>query len=798
MADRIRPPGSRAWQGREVRPSADASSRARRRLALVVLALILVLSGILAAVLLYPRALPQAHFVALGIDQYRDERLPAPLWTGRDCAALRRVGWKDQNAFTSQERGLLVQELKNLGRSQPKDQPLVVYLCARAVVAEDGGVAVLPGDCRLDDPATWLPLADVLESLRACPVQHKLLLLDLAQPCAEPRAGVLTNDVPERLEAELRTAADQDPHLQVLCACSPGQVSLASEDLGHTVFAHYLIQGLAGQKVDPRVTVRGLTAFVTDRVDRWAWHNRRLRQTPQFFGPDTDHALLVGGQAPAEETALEAEYPGWLTRGWKLRERWRAEVALSTPPRLYRELEQALLRAEDRWRGGDKVEDVRADLDTRLTRVERERNTGAAPDLSEPSSLAEAVARGREVPRIDVGDALRDLKNLADLHVRVSTPRPGEKPSEKDQARLAKAREEFLAPFEGKRFQLAWTVFHAALADRNPRPEHLRYWHGLLATEKEPPPRYAEIVYLGRLGELTADKPGDWPALAVADALQTAAEAEQARAAGAMDSAWAGALYRQAQRRREDGEKLLFGPAAGRGKAAEPLAAALREFRGLNESLQALQQAEKARDDALDLLPGYAPYLEHEPKREATWQKALEMTLSLRDTLARPTDKAPPEVFRRLSEEAASLRDNLNNLRQPVETDRVGRLIGQSPKGGGADAREMSGLLRLPALAASDRSKLYSAWRDLTGRLAETEPPDAPPPFDRGRALREERERGLLRARASLALLRLAGAEDTVRVEAALKKAAESPADAAAWQGLRQELRKGWQRRQSK
>src|SRR5207244_6082355 len=118
------------------------------------------------------------------------------------------------------------------------------------------------------------------------PAGHKLLILDTMRPLADPRLGVLTNDVASRISQELK--AVEDPLRMALLSCSPGQVSLVSEDLGQSVFGYYLEEGLRGWaqgwnaegKSHGQVSARELAEFVKRRVDRWAERNRRTRPTP--------------------------------------------------------------------------------------------------------------------------------------------------------------------------------------------------------------------------------------------------------------------------------------------------------------------------------------------------------------------------------------------------------------------------------------------------------------------------------------------------------------------------------------
>lgn len=238
--------GPRPWQGGRYHSSARRGPGGRLRTILILLAVILALAGAVVAWVLYPRGVPRPNFTAIAIDQYTDPRIPPNQWTAQDREALRGRGWPESNAFTSQQKDRLVAELRNLGRNQPADQPLVIYLRAYALPTGKGDLAVLPGDANLDDETSWLPLQDVMGFVKDCPVKRKLLLLDVAQPFADARAGAVANDAAARAGPIVKKAVDEDPNLLVLCSCSPGQTSLASEEMGHSVFVHYLLEGLSG------------------------------------------------------------------------------------------------------------------------------------------------------------------------------------------------------------------------------------------------------------------------------------------------------------------------------------------------------------------------------------------------------------------------------------------------------------------------------------------------------------------------------------------------------------------------
>ena len=465
MADPSEPVNGHVWQSARSRSSVVRAAKRQTRLRkiYVVGVVMLVMVATIAALLFYWHDPPRPSLVVLRIDQYHDPRIPLSQWAAQDREGLRNLGLAENNAFTSQEKQLLRQQLAVIGQNQPSKQPLVIYLSAYAVVQDDGTVAVLPADARLDDPTTWLPVKDVLDALKECPVQRVLLLLDLAQPCVEPQAGVLAANVPERLRPALQTAVKDNKKLQIFASCSPGQTSLGSEELGHTVFAHYLIKGMAGAASRrlygqpsqfESATRRELVLYATIQVDRWVYHTTGQRQTPEYFGTEDDYDLTVTERTTVPAAVpLSPDYPSFLVDGWTERDRWWDERGPRTPPEQIRLLEQALLFADERWRKGEVPDKVEADLQPTLTRLKQKRLASfSSPDQSEPRSLAEAVARGQKLPNASESDAqrrdheqemLRQLKKLGDQWALVKQPKPNEKPSEAATGQLKADMEEF-------------------------------------------------------------------------------------------------------------------------------------------------------------------------------------------------------------------------------------------------------------------------------------------------------------------------------------------------------------------
>src|SRR5262249_27275615 len=212
----------RSWQRPLAPPTPQTRARGRRWKLFLVLAAILVLGAILVAVLLPIHPFTPPFLLTIPVTEYREQQLPVNALARADSDALCRCFAQPRQALDSPAtRSLLEKELDSL-RSHREDT-VVVHLCALART-DAGQVYLLPRDADMDDPKTWLPLDRVLQALHDCPARHKVLLLDVARPSANPRLGILADDVAERARPLLEQAVAEDGSLWILCACGPGHV----------------------------------------------------------------------------------------------------------------------------------------------------------------------------------------------------------------------------------------------------------------------------------------------------------------------------------------------------------------------------------------------------------------------------------------------------------------------------------------------------------------------------------------------------------------------------------------------
>jgi hypothetical protein len=147
-----------------------------------------------------------------------------------------------------------------------------------------------PERARLDEPATLLPLSQVVARLKACPAKQKLLLVDACRVEVEPKEIRDKSGVPAiELDAAAPFRRQLPEGMAALFSCGPHQKSFELPDTGG-VFTHYVVEYLEG-RADParyrrgEATVQELAAYVaretTDHVDQ------RLRedQVPELVLP---------------------------------------------------------------------------------------------------------------------------------------------------------------------------------------------------------------------------------------------------------------------------------------------------------------------------------------------------------------------------------------------------------------------------------------------------------------------------------------------------------------------------------
>jgi hypothetical protein len=818
MADRQPAHDQRSWRPKRVEQPATTGRPTRGRIYALAIAL-LVLAGTVIALLFWLRPIQEAYFLGIWIDQYADARIPYASWVNEDRDSLLALPWRDKddrNPFARQHLHLLRELFQNLqGR---EGRPLVVYVNAYAL-ANDEEVFILPGDAKLEEPKSWLPLGDLLKGMHNSSAHHKLLILDIMRPLSAPRLGLLEEDVAGRAWPRLQAAVEEDPALAILCACSAEQSALGLGVARHSLFSFYLEQGLHGradgwndkQRSDGRVSMRELAAYVSARVDRWSLHCRGVRQTPMLLaGKVKDFPLVLSqdwkADSPAEETESEA-YPEWLLKRWQLLDVPAGSSDLSIPTRS--RLMGTLLQAELHWRQGMTPERITPQVDEAAAAFDTERQQRQKERDGAPlHSLAEALANRVSLADAEKSGVLSKLEDLAKLDGEARAAKPDDK-KEIDK-KSAAIRSELIKAYQDKPLDLAWLVWQATAKQVRPGRDQIRSWDSLLATAwRDLPsdlrPRLAEIDFLHQLAGWPGPDGKAWPAELIHDALLVLWTREQTRAFPDEEGEWFKSLRTAANEKWSEGSRMLMqaDPVAWE-TAVSRIRAAQSGYDQLYRYLQLLRQARQARDEAMVLLPQYARSAELNDGLLDGWLAAVEAVSVLQQLLTKTTAwKTPdlPGAPSELDDATRTLRRTLDKLARPEEVDRIKALITEGRKLDPSIWKTMDALLAGPGLTAAKRAELWQARRDLSQRLhveilerddKEDRAGAIQPPRTAVRASGSPRRDAVRRGRVSIGLLQLANRQNVAELNEALRRATENPKDARAWSEFCQNLRDAW------
>jgi hypothetical protein len=805
--DHRRMPNWRTTGGREPgRPQIEPGKKrpgGRKRLAL--LGAFLAVIGVVLGLLTLLNRTPRPIFLGMAVTEYA--HYPPNAWAQQDSDALRALfGTDSEQAFTGQERHLLLQKLNELtdrtSTSAEKGRPVIVHLTGLAV-PWGGKVHLLPGNADPSAPASWLPLSDVLSAL-ARGKGPRFLLLDVARPIADARLGVLNDDVALVLDAEL-TQAEAAGNLPffVLTACGPGQFSRTSPDLQRSIFGYFIEQGLLGRadgwggtQRDDRVSARELSEYVRVHVAQWAENLHLPAQTPVLYGKGTDFVMIAPKAPPPRELPVPEprKPPEILTGAWAERDRWAAEGTASLAPRTFRHLEEAALRAERRWLAGGNEENLRRSLGEDVTNLAKRRQE-LLPRSITPRSLAEA--------RLKVKGDVKIPPEARQLLARLQSPSP---PNPMELAEALKALNKpapdpaSKAPAEALPAGALELAGLAALTSLNdPSTQQLAGFDSYFATFF-PDSRPAELLLIRYLLDHKPRELERWQeeklTTAKALILRSGAAAERACVVDPRTARWLADGLENANQLRRDGIILLSTSesAQKRIEGINKLEEALRKYDNLCTAGLALEWALAAVDRALLLLPAVVPALTEGPvsqTEERLWSATVAAILKLQDLLSSPDAKPQLPTLPELNSASESLDFQFRSWVELFQDEELSRLLKRA--GSGAELRRT---LRAPVWSGPSRSKLLAEADQLDGNLINEAreksialQPGASPPNSPNATMGSP----AWRARVAIDLLRLGGLTDTKPLEARLEQVkAKNPPDQDAWEQLGLKIREAW------
>ncbi len=665
----------------------SANTSRRWRIAAFV-GLILLVQGGLAYLLTWVDPPREPILVDLRVTSY-------PMWS------VPKARQADHNKLTRAE---IRRTLDGLAKHNTSE-PVVVHLSAIALHGASGNVLVVPSDGTPADPATWLPLAEILEKLKACPSPCKLLVFEWLPPPALDRVGSIHHDIAAVLPGELEAVPDD--HRLVLTACAAGQQTHYSHELGQSAFAHYFQQAWAGRADgygdarDSRISVKELATFLHARVDRWAQRNRGARQTPALLGTGNDFALTTVDPNRTKEPApasAEPRYSEMLVRSWQES----ADARLSA--------------REFQWR--------------RATNLWMEQNRASTEEVIGTLLIHNPLPLGREqAVSFAPPPYPESTKKLLDEQRRLLDQQlVGAKPTEAERFKKRFV-EDMRARLPGDEIDAA--VFAHVLADPRLDPGTLRMFDQMLHPAANAMPRTAEALRLRQLADLAMRiEVQAWPrdhieALLRATELGAKALQQTPHVPGYF------ALLADPSMAQHAGEVRLYTRGhANLDDARKLLTDAQNQFGRLIKLNERWGRCARLLDEASAELPWYLEALEALPELSEPWEKAAASARALADTLQpTPTEKAPwaarvESIARHIDvaeKHLGMLQQHRQALHAPFSKAALARLERQcrAPNADATVRQTAEAILSVaaPVLRADDRIALWQAAQSLARRL---------------------------------------------------------------------------------
>ncbi|MFO0905396.1 MAG: carboxypeptidase-like regulatory domain-containing protein [Pirellulales bacterium] len=291
-----------SWRSPDLSGPRGRARRFWRRYLIALLAAALFL--LFAYLLLSPFAHPTTRLLESAGGPYDPFQAPLLEFVAEDAAAIKAPLERSflvpgqtplvhsQSLRTPDDVAKLIATLDGLPSTSA--DVVVIYLAAHGV-AWDGEARLL---CQNFTPAApeqgSYPLAKLLRQLQLSPAGLKLLVLEHGRLDYDPRLGIVVNEFPRLLQAEveqLRTSAGRpDPSVWVLSAHSPLERSHVDYVNRRSMFGGAVARALAGAADlddDQLLTLDELTRFVRRDVQLsvQAATNGRQSQTPELLGP---------------------------------------------------------------------------------------------------------------------------------------------------------------------------------------------------------------------------------------------------------------------------------------------------------------------------------------------------------------------------------------------------------------------------------------------------------------------------------------------------------------------------------
>ena len=222
----------------------------------------------------------------------------------RDMEALRdqliKIGFEKENVFCLIGGGKFKNEptrqniLKTINhvRGLAKEGDIFILAMSGHGILAGGKSCFCPIDTdSADYEKTTIPTDIIFDLLKMSKATFKLMIVDACRN--KPSSGA-KGDVPA-----FPTLSDPPAGCLLLQSCSEEEKSFEDDELKHSIFSHYLIEGLSGKAAkDGKITLEDIVSYAGENTTRRAFDTRNVYQTPRLSGEITNFIIWEGKPGP--------------------------------------------------------------------------------------------------------------------------------------------------------------------------------------------------------------------------------------------------------------------------------------------------------------------------------------------------------------------------------------------------------------------------------------------------------------------------------------------------------------------
>ena len=260
----------------------------------------------------------------IGVEEYENPDIASLRYAVKDVTAVgalleKRLGYASVRVMTSDTRDVrlkptninIIKALDAVAAEVSINDTFLLYFSGHGFSKQGqsflGSVNVDPDSIETLRLSS-VPVADLQTKLKKVRAKQVIVIMDACRN--DPEAGKgdgdnkLTGDLAKSLGLVARSASESGGGSAMLFACSEGERAFEDKGFEHSVFTHYLLEGLSGKA--GTFGVEDVVSYTAGEVAKWA-KERGKKQTPDHIRFGTGKLAFAAVELPSKPVEPKVE-----------------------------------------------------------------------------------------------------------------------------------------------------------------------------------------------------------------------------------------------------------------------------------------------------------------------------------------------------------------------------------------------------------------------------------------------------------------------------------------------------------